>query len=594
MSKSKKADGARLSTTGGLVDIRRFKDPRHNVLNPEHKNRFGRTFRAVKEAGGPSKPIRVSATGKDRVIADLDSFREWWACRKLGIEELPAELVVVVDANTEAGDVEQPMVRDQLASSNRHAAGINDIPATVTTSPDEPETDAALEESADPDEAGPSRLIDLADLRPNPFNEALFPHSTSEIDLLAESIERIGQQEAIKIQNDGMVLDGHRRLKALEKLGMKDALVRIVVDVTSGEQAEDYVIGMAISQRKLCWEERANLYPRLQVYIRRRHGRPPGRPRKDYPEDNVFLSAEEIRAMAARAAGFPSYQIANKAQYVVEHGDDETKKKLNAGKLKVTTAYKRLKESEATDSPKDSQESTGADGYDVEKETQGSAVSAPSDSSTEANDSGGTDTDKGVQEGLSGSLVSGNEVEAARRTIAQLASRNGLAVIQANDDPRQLLFDDNVSALVKRLFGALCRRQPKIAALWFDVMGGEMLEILVTHFRTEDHELHSDGGGDKDSTPRLSYSLDVALKHLLRLLVIGSPALAEYTVRLIGEETKRAVWIDGSDTHHLLFFLGIQIQRLIERLSEEDADWGHDWFERNLSAWQDALPAKKP
>ena len=64
--------------------------------------------------------------------------------------------------------------------------------------------------------------------------------SDSAVDAVAESIKRYGWQQPIVVDGEGVVVVGHTRLRAAQKIGL-DAVPVLVADLTS-EEARSYRI----------------------------------------------------------------------------------------------------------------------------------------------------------------------------------------------------------------------------------------------------------------------------------------------------------------------------------------------------------------
>lgn len=76
----------------------------------------------------------------------------------------------------------------------------------------------------------------LADIRPYPNN----PRDNDQaIDAVAESIRRFGFRQPIVVDADGVIVCGHTRWKAAQKLGLAEAPVHVARDLTP-DQARAY------------------------------------------------------------------------------------------------------------------------------------------------------------------------------------------------------------------------------------------------------------------------------------------------------------------------------------------------------------------
>jgi ParB-like chromosome segregation protein Spo0J len=80
----------------------------------------------------------------------------------------------------------------------------------------------------------PIEKWDIADVVPYPFNNK--KHPPKHIDMLAKSIEAQGHLEAIAIDEDGVIISGHGRHLALQKLGRTQVMVRVLRGLSEAQK----------------------------------------------------------------------------------------------------------------------------------------------------------------------------------------------------------------------------------------------------------------------------------------------------------------------------------------------------------------------
>ena len=127
--------------------------------------------------------------------------------------------------------------------------------------------------------------------------------------------------------------------------------------------------------------------------LRQRYGRPQGRPQgKDSANPNHFWDSKRVRDHAAKIVGLGTYDKANRAKYVFEHGDQVLRAAVNDGTVSVNTAYKKVqKKTKGATATKTETEDMGRSA-EAEQET-GAGDSGTSAGSTATN--GVSDDDTG-------------------------------------------------------------------------------------------------------------------------------------------------------------------------------------------------------
>lgn len=92
------------------------------------------------------------------------------------------------------------------------------------------------------------RRMKILDLKPHPKNEEIYGKN-EDISDLVEKIKRSGQVHTLVATSKGIVLAGHRRLRACEELGIEEVDVEIV-DFDTPEQEVEYLIDNNATREK--------------------------------------------------------------------------------------------------------------------------------------------------------------------------------------------------------------------------------------------------------------------------------------------------------------------------------------------------------
>ncbi len=130
---------------------------------------------------------------------------------------------------------------------------------------------------------------------------------------LAEDIRKRKLQNPIQVTPNMVTPDGERRQRALMMLNIEETYVHVVHGLDTPESVEDYVWDSYGSGRDAALDERVKLYQLAQRVLHRRHGRPNGRPRKSSSNDELFWEPKQVKAEAAKKAGFGSDVVADRA-----------------------------------------------------------------------------------------------------------------------------------------------------------------------------------------------------------------------------------------------------------------------------------------
>lgn len=92
------------------------------------------------------------------------------------------------------------------------------------------------------------KRMKISDLKPHPKNEEIYGHNEDISDLL-EKIKRSGQVHTLVVTSNGVVLAGHRRLRACKELGIEEVDVE-VIDFDTPEQEVEYLIDNNATREK--------------------------------------------------------------------------------------------------------------------------------------------------------------------------------------------------------------------------------------------------------------------------------------------------------------------------------------------------------
>lgn len=92
------------------------------------------------------------------------------------------------------------------------------------------------------------KKMKISDLKPHPKNEEIYGHNENISDLV-EKIKRSGQVHTLVVTSKGIVLAGHRRLRACKELGIAEVDVEIV-DFDTPEQEIEYLIDNNATREK--------------------------------------------------------------------------------------------------------------------------------------------------------------------------------------------------------------------------------------------------------------------------------------------------------------------------------------------------------
>ena len=77
----------------------------------------------------------------------------------------------------------------------------------------------------------------LSKLKENPINSTIYDDNEKQMKELVESIKINGLLEPLVITESNLILSGHRRYKALQRLGIESVECRVAVDIPNANVA---------------------------------------------------------------------------------------------------------------------------------------------------------------------------------------------------------------------------------------------------------------------------------------------------------------------------------------------------------------------
>lgn len=179
----------------------------------------------------------------------------------------------------------------------------------------------------------------VAELRPHPQAGEVPPLAAEEYGAIKADISERGLQVPLEVTAEGVVLDGHVRLRAALELNLDTVPVRVVAPADELE----YMLLAAIERRQLSISQRAALVVELDQY---RHEQDKARQRRlanlrQNTEVADLPPRGKTRDLAANRAGVSPRTIQSAAT-VHEH-DPDLFAKVKAGKLAVHAAERRVR-----------------------------------------------------------------------------------------------------------------------------------------------------------------------------------------------------------------------------------------------------------
>jgi hypothetical protein len=163
---------------------------------------------------------------------------------------------------------------------------------------------------------------------------------------LEASLLKHGQEDLIKIGHIGdqteatehFIIDGHNRYEILNKHGIDPQFYEFSVEFEDLDDAKIWMIEHQLGRRELEPYARAEYAMKLKTMIETRQGRRTDLTSPPMGGEVVFKPSQQ----ASDAAGI-GLRTLERAQYISEHADEETKEKLRHGMDSIRAAYERLK-----------------------------------------------------------------------------------------------------------------------------------------------------------------------------------------------------------------------------------------------------------
>ncbi len=192
----------------------------------------------------------------------------------------------------------------------------------------------------------------------NPELRDLIPPLTNEEQVALEaSLKADGCRDPIVVwDSEDVVIDGHNRYAICERLGIKYQTHRMQFD--SLDAVKIWMIRNQFARRNLTPMQRSELALRLEPIIAERAKENlKTSTGGDEPRPLTILSKAgnepiNTRSEIAKAAGVSEGTLA-KTKVIIAKADEQTKADLRAGKTKINTVYKRIKENEKADATPD-------------------------------------------------------------------------------------------------------------------------------------------------------------------------------------------------------------------------------------------------
>ena len=150
---------------------------------------------------------------------------------------------------------------------------------------------------------------------------------------LADSIAKEGLLQPVGIAEDGQLVFGERRLRAVMDVLKRDTIAARIVNVTSilaGEYDENVV------RKDFTPSERVAIAQAIQAELGNRQGqRTDIQLQGNFPEVHPGVQTRDI---AAQKAGFGNAKTYEQARSVVEHGTEEVVEQMETGELAISAA----------------------------------------------------------------------------------------------------------------------------------------------------------------------------------------------------------------------------------------------------------------
>lgn len=152
-----------------------------------------------------------------------------------------------------------------------------------------------------------------------------------DVESLARSMRKLGQLQAIGVDESGLLIFGERRLRAAKSLGWDEIEARVVhCDALQAEHDENEL------RKSFTVTERLAIAQRIAERLQGRVGNPDLR--SNGGNISTIEEAGKTRDLAAAKAGLGSGKTLEAAQKVVEHGTPELVAAMDDGKVSIHAA----------------------------------------------------------------------------------------------------------------------------------------------------------------------------------------------------------------------------------------------------------------
>ena len=152
-----------------------------------------------------------------------------------------------------------------------------------------------------------------------------------DVESLARSMRKLGQLQAIGVDESGLLIFGERRLRAAKSLGWDEIEARVVhCDALQAEHDENEL------RKSFTVTERLAIAQRIAERLQGRVGNPDLR--ANGGNISTIEEAGKTRDLAAAKAGLGSGKTLEAAQKVVEHGTPELVAAMDDGKVSIHAA----------------------------------------------------------------------------------------------------------------------------------------------------------------------------------------------------------------------------------------------------------------
>ena len=173
------------------------------------------------------------------------------------------------------------------------------------------------------------------------IENAVARHSEAELNLLRENIKDKGVIEPVVMWR-GTIIDGYARHRIATELGIPYRTVEI--DFANETEAIIWRVKTHIGRRNLTLFQKCEMVLPLEPELRQE-----AKKRQGWRSDMKGAGEDcwRTREFLANMAGVSSGSL-NKAKYLCEHGDEETKHRLRKGEISIHYAYCTLRQKPLT------------------------------------------------------------------------------------------------------------------------------------------------------------------------------------------------------------------------------------------------------